>query len=126
MSIVNKIKYTAESIEDIVDALESHGYNMKNYVLGDYGNLIRQLDKGSKEEGVTGFKSIPITVKLIEPKYNLDTISVVTIDEYRFMEEDINRRYLYNINTIDIISNISSVTVLDISDISLIEDENNE
>lgn len=126
MSILNKIKYTTESIEDIVNALESHGYNMKNYVLGDYGNLIRQLDKGSKEEGVTGFKSIPITVKLIEPKYDLDTISVVTVDEYRFMEEDIDRRYLYNIDTVNVASNISSVTVLDISDIILVEDENNE
>lgn len=126
MSILNKIKYTAESIEDVVNALESHGYNMKNYVLGDYGNLIRQLDKGSKEEGVTGFKSIPITVKLIEPKYDLDTISVVTVDEYRFMEEDIDRRYLYNIDTVNVASNISSVTVLDISDIILVEDENNE
>lgn len=126
MSILNKIKYTTESIEDIVNALESHGYNMKNYVLGDYGNLIRQLDKGSKEEGVTGFKSIPITVKLIEPKYDLDAISVVTVDEYRFMEEDIDRRYLYNIDTVNVASNISSVTVLDISDIILVEDENNE
>lgn len=126
MSLLNKIKYTVESIEDIVNALESHGYNMKNYVLGDYGNLIRQLDKGSKEEGVTGFKSIPITVKLIEPKYDLDTISVVTVDEYRFMEEDIDRRYLYDIDTVNVANNMSSVTVLDISDIMLIEDENNE
>lgn len=126
MSILNKIKYTAESIEDIINALESHGYNMKNYVLGDYGNLIRQLDKGSKEEGVTGFKSIPITVKLIEPKYDLDTISIITVDEYRFMEEDIDRRYLYDIDTVNVANNISSVTVLDISDIILVEDENNE
>lgn len=126
MSIVNKIKYTAESIEDIVDALESHGYNMKNYVLGDYGNLIRQLDKGSKEEGVTGFKSIPITVKLIEPKYNLDTISVVTVDKYKFTEDNANRYYLYDINTVNIASNMSFVTVLDISNINHIENENNK
>lgn len=93
MSIVNKINYTTKSIEDITDALKSHGYNMSKYVLGDYGNLIRQLNKNTETEGVTGFKNIPITVKLIEPKYVLDTISTVTVNEYKFMDEDTHLRY---------------------------------
>lgn len=94
MGIAKKLKYTLDSVNDIIDALESHGYNMANYVLGDYGNLIRQLSAKVTNGGTTGMKFIPITTKLVPTTYTLDTIKTVSVEDYSFMQE-LNRNYLY-------------------------------
>ena len=95
MGIAKKLKYTLDSVNDIIDALESHGYNMANYVLGDYGNLIRQLSAKVTNGGTTGMKFIPITTKLVPTVYILDTIKAVSVEDYSFMQE-LNRNYLYS------------------------------
>ena len=43
MSLLNKIRYTIDSVDDIQRALEERGFDMDNLPLGVYGDKIREI-----------------------------------------------------------------------------------